>query len=358
MDTIPEDLNAESPLNPRRAEGYMRLVSRGGHFNVRKIGGDWLRVFMADVYHFLLDLPWWKVIIFSLVYWATVNLFFGLLYWADIDQLAEPGGTFADAFFFSVQTMSTIGYGNMTPHSTYGNIVVFFQAWLSFLTDAGIVSLMIGKLSRPTRLRHTLEFSEFATINRRGVSYQPPKGLQSSDQGGIYVESTDQILSFRVLNLRTRQLCNPEFNLFLIKREPDGEFLIHELDFELNSQVGRTRAVGFSSAYLPLPWTFTHRIDKHSPLFGMTRQQMLESQCEIVPIFDVVDELSSCSFQVRWSYLPSEIKWGEAFVPILSRGLDGKFEFDCTRISETEVDRHSTVSGEEIIACNPLVGGL
>lgn len=105
----------------------------------------------------------------------------------------------------------------------------------------------------------------------------------------------------------------------------------------------------------------------------MTRQQMLESQCEIVPIFDVVDELSSCSFQVRWSYLPSEIKWGEAFVPILSRGLDGKFEFDCTRISgtpsipgmethaavlETEVDRHSTVSGEEIIACNPLVGGL
>lgn len=108
---------------------------------------------------------------------------------------------------------------------------------------------MIGKLSRPTyvsqpalhlvltvvssRLRHTLEFSEFATINRRGVSYQPPKGLQSSDQGlqnppcsathvmvlgGIYVESTDQILSFRVLNLRTRQLCNPEFNLFLIKR--------------------------------------------------------------------------------------------------------------------------------------------
>lgn len=179
MDTIPEDLNAESPLNPRRAEGYMRLVSRGGHFNVRKIGGDWLRVFMADVYHFLLDLPWWKVIIFSLVYWATVNLFFGLLYWADIDQLAEyvitfknpffsiricktilshkfhfslpsftfvdfcrPGGTFADAFFFSVQTMSTIGYGNMTPHSTYGNIVVFFQAWLSFLTD-GVYPILL-----------------------------------------------------------------------------------------------------------------------------------------------------------------------------------------------------------------------
>jgi len=323
----------------------MRLVSRGGHYNVNRIGTNWVRVFMADAYHFVLDLPWWKLLFVSLIYWATVNLFFGLLYWADIDKLL-PGGSFADAFFFSVQTMSTIGYGNMTPKSIYGNIVVFFQAWLSFITDAGIVSLMIQKMSRPTRLRHTIEFSSVATISRESTTYRPPTGHTSADQGGEYITNHDFTLTFRVINLRTRQLCSPTFHLFLLKKEDNGEFVIHELEYELNRQVGRARAVNFSSAYLTLPWTYSHTIDKQSPLYGMTKQQMIRSQVEIIPILDVVDELSSCNFQVRWSYLPMEIRWNESFVPIVRRNESGILEFDCTKLSETKRDKDYSYSEE------------
>jgi len=65
---------------------------------------------------------------------------------------------------------------------------------------------------------------------------------------------------------------------------------------------------------------------------------MLDSQCEIIPIFDVIDELSSCSFQVRWSYLPMEIKWNEVFVPVVSRSEEGPIQYDCLRLSETRPD--------------------
>eukprot|EP01126_Amoeba_proteus_P043135 TRINITY_DN4716_c0_g2_i7.p1 TRINITY_DN4716_c0_g2~~TRINITY_DN4716_c0_g2_i7.p1 ORF type:complete len:352 (+),score=41.72 TRINITY_DN4716_c0_g2_i7:65-1120(+) len=324
---------------------YKRLVSRSGHLNLKRRGIGWFQLFSADIYHYYLDMSWPKLTFLSLLYWTCINLFFALLYWFDIQNIGAAS-RFRDAFFFSVQTMSTIGYGNYTAQSLYTNIVVFFQAWLSLITDGVVFSLIVQKLSRPSRLRHTVAFSKVAVVNDLAYTYRPQPGKLHAEEGGHY-ERGSPMLSFRILNLRKRQLCNPLVQLFLLRKE-HGEYILHELDYECNRQTGRARAVSLSHPYLPLPWIVSHPLDKFSPLTGLSKEEMLQQECEIIVVFDVVDELTSNNFQRRWSYLPTEIRWGHKFLPMVGRD-NGELEIDYSNLSVTEsIDTNFVIqSGDE-----------
>eukprot|EP01125_Pyxidicula_operculata_P018189 TRINITY_DN6447_c0_g1_i1.p1 TRINITY_DN6447_c0_g1~~TRINITY_DN6447_c0_g1_i1.p1 ORF type:complete len:356 (-),score=45.84 TRINITY_DN6447_c0_g1_i1:1053-2120(-) len=325
-------------LLPTKA--YKRLVSRDGHFNVDSIGLSWWKVFKADVYHYYLNMSWYKLIFMSFLYYALINLLFAALYMVEMENI-NSAEDFADVLFFSVQTMSTIGYGNYYPKGYYLNTLVFLQSWAALVADGVIAALIIAKISRPNRLRHTVVFSELAVINSTTsldfTTVSPSASLMSfSPLSSREPPSSDNCpsLSFRILNLRKRQLSDPTFRLLLMRRE-ENKYAIYELDFEINKQIGRTRAMGFSVPYLPLPWVVTHKIDKNSPLYQQNRNTMINSEYELIAILDCVDELSGSSFLSRWSYLPSEIRWEHSFVEMVKRNNEGVISVDYDLLSET-----------------------
>jgi len=102
-------------------------------------------------------------------------------------------------------------------------------------------------------------------------------------------------------------------------------YQLHELDFELNYQLGRPRKIDTSVPLLPLPWTVVHRIDKSSPLFGLTEEMLEESHVEIIAVMDGVDEATSSNLQARWSYTPDDIVWGAKFTSMVHVRKKKKF---------------------------------
>ena len=186
---------------------------------------------------------------------------------------------FWDCFFFSVQTMETIGYGGLYPASPYSNVIVCVQSYWGFLQTAIIMGFVFAKISRPSRIKRHILFSEVAVVNKTSRYYQ---GSPDSLSTGSYVNERAPCLVFRVANLKQGQLCDTQFRLLLLRRETiDGKpcgpdvahrsvFRLHELNFEINEQVGRVRGIDLSTPLLPLPWTIIHAMDENSPLYGAT----------------------------------------------------------------------------------------
>eukprot|EP01116_Phalansterium_solitarium_P002750 TRINITY_DN1298_c1_g1_i4.p2 TRINITY_DN1298_c1_g1~~TRINITY_DN1298_c1_g1_i4.p2 ORF type:complete len:255 (-),score=80.09 TRINITY_DN1298_c1_g1_i4:238-1002(-) len=166
----------------------------------------------------------------------------------------------------------------------------------------------------------------------------------------------------RLANLRKSQLCNTALRLLLLRREldsctpavaiasaecqcdgkqqqaprlPASVYRMHELAFEINDQIGRVRDLNLSVPALGLPWTVVHTMDKSSPLYGATLESLARCEAELIVIFDGTDEGCSDTIQARWSYTAAELRWNEAFVPIV-RAADGTFEVDFARFSDTQ----------------------
>jgi inward rectifier potassium channel len=274
----------------------------------------------------------------SAAYWFLINLFFAFLFYADISHLQNAHG-FIDCFFFSVQTMSTVGYGNMFPISLYAQFIVTFQTWLALIADSILVAIFISKVARPSRLRHTVQFSEIGTINCQESTFESSSVVDSLAGIGKYSISPDvPVLAIRLINLRKRQLCSPSLRVYVLKTESNTRTrtrVLFELDYELAYQFGRARSINYALPHLPLPWTLLHRIDAQSPLKGLSLSAMLEREVEIIAILDAIDELTSASFQVRWSYLPTEIKWGHAFAEMVTRDHRNRLSIDIRKLNST-----------------------
>jgi len=308
-----------------------RLLTRDGHFNVVHKGFSWLKLWKADLYHYICNLSWWKIIFLSLFYYLVVNTFFGTLFWFELDGIGglREEASWVDAFFFSVQTMATIGYGAYFPKARYIHVIVCIEAWFTYLTNVIFTGLIITKIQRPSRLRHTVEFSQVAVINSVTPSYHPDNN--DWNPTGTYSKGVET-LSFRIYNLRKRQLCMPDLRLLLLRKE-EKNYVIHEINYDINRQMGRPRNDSFSKPHLQLPWTVVHTIDQCSPLYGKSKSEMIAREYEIICVLDGVDELTSLNFQCRWSYVPEEILWDHVFVPLVRRNKTGTFEIDFLNLS-------------------------
>jgi len=328
--------NSFTDLRPlmQRALPYKRLLDRDGHFQIHKEGLSFLTLWTADFYHYICNLSWWRVLLSSFVFFMCCNIVFGSLYFIDLKHIGNTSvnSTWLDSFFFSVQTMGTIGYGYYYPNSVYLNSVVTFQCWFSIVINAILTGLIITKIQRPARLRYTIEFSKVAVINNLIPSFT----MDNKDwcPTGEY-KSGNMVFAFRIFNLRKRLLCMPDLRLFLLHKTPKDSFLITEMDYDINNQVGRPRGDCMSKPHLQLPWTVVHKIDVLSPLYSKSLQEMIEEQFEIICVLDGVDELTSLNFQCRWSFLPTEIRWNHDFFPMLSRNDEGEFVANYNNLSRT-----------------------
>ena len=288
-------------LNRKRHDSspQTRMINRDGRTSISRIGMS--RSPWQDVYHRLITLSWIRFLgLVGSLYLAT-NTLFALLYLADRHGIAnaEPGN-FWDVFFFSVQTIGTLGYGSMYPRTFYTNWVVTLETFIGILWNAVVTGLMFARFSRPTA---RVLFSQIATI-------APYNGVLT--------------LMFRVANERDNQIVEAQLKLALVRDEvtSEGEAVRRFHDLKL---------VRSQTPIFALTWTVMHQIDETSLLYGQTPESLTASATEIIVTLMGLDATLSQTIHARHSYIAGEIVWNMRFVDIIVRLPDGKRAVDYTQ---------------------------
>jgi len=293
-----------------------RLVNQKGGMNVLKLGASRTN-WWGDPYHLLLTISWPKFLgLLSLLYIAA-NALFAIAYLIGGDGIKNAQrGSFADAFFFSVQTMASIGYGAMYPHTTYANILVTIEALIGLLGLAMGSGLMFARFARPTA---RIMFSKVAVI-------VPQDNVPT--------------LMFRAANQRYNQVLEAQVRMTLVRNTvtSEGEAMRRFYDMRL---------VRSQTPIFALTWTAMHPIDSDSPLYGITPEALEEMEAEVVITMTGLDETFAQTIHARHSYIPAEILWNVRFDDILVRLPDGRRAVDYSRFHEVvplRVDSYSSAN--------------
>jgi len=218
---------------------------------------------------------------------------------------ARPG-SFRDAFFFSVQTMSTIGYGTMAPRSTAANLLVTVQALSSGIGLALMTGLVFAKFSRPTS---RVRFSNVAVIGNY-------RGRRS--------------LMLRMANERDARIVQPQLYAVLLRSEPEdnGGYFVRVHDLEL---------VRNRHAFLSLSWLVIHPIDERSPLLDATPDSLRRDRVAVVVSLTGIDEGLSQTVYAHHSYRADEIRWDARFVDVIRPNHDGGWLIDYSRLDDVQL---------------------
>jgi inward rectifier potassium channel len=275
----------------------------GADYEIRVVGDR--ATPLRDFYHALLQLPWWATIAaISVAFLITNALFaFGYLAVGGVSHAAPQ--SFRDAFFFSVQTMGTIGYGAMFPESTAANILVVAESIVSLLLTALATGLVFAKFSRSTA---RFMFSRRAVI-------APVNGVPT--------------LMFRLGNQRGNPIVNAQITLVLVRTErtTEGETFYRMLDLKPS----RERALSLSRS-----WNVLHPIDAESPLAGETPASVIEKEVELQIMLIGVDDISMQTVHAAHRYFAKDIVWGARMADVLTETPDGHLQLDLSRFHDVE----------------------
>lgn len=261
---------------------------------------------LSDLYHRLMEARWRGLLGAILVAYLALNTLFAGLYLlgGDCVENAQPG-SFRDMFFFSVQTMATIGYGKMVPRTTWANAVVSVEALCGIVGTAMATGLMFAKFSRATA---RVLFSRVAVVSRRD-------GVES--------------LMFRMANERGNQIAEASVRVVASRNEvtPEGERVRRFHDLALT----RDRNAAFT-----LSWTVVHPLTRASPIHDATRESFAASGTIFIIAVMGTDDVSGQTIHARHVYGPDDLRWGERFVDIISDLPDGRRQIDLTRFHDTQ----------------------
>ena len=300
-DLKPKNGHARGGNKERAGVGYPRLL---GPRRRRPIITGARHSFRADFYVILLEASWPALLGGLAVFFLLVNGIFADLYLLDPSGLTNVRpGSFADAFFFSVQTFTTLGYGHVAPVSGYANTIVVVESFAGVMNIALASGLVFARLSRP---QARVLFSGPAVIT---------------------IHEGTPTLMFRVANARGNQIMEAGISVSLARQHVTREgYMIRRFD--------ELKLIRSSTPLFALSWTVMHPIDAASPLHGATRASLIGQQAEIVVLLSGTDETYGEKIYARHSYIPHEIHWNRRFVDILSIGPDGRGILDLGRFHE------------------------
>ena len=296
-------------------------VARSGERKTRPDLGDAVRKgtpaeLRRDAYFFFMEGSWTRLwIVFGGIYLLS-NVFFASLYLVEPTSIAMDGEiTFADAFFFSVQTMSTIGYGAMHPTTEYGDMIVTIEAAFGLLSVALATGLMFAKASRPTSSVLFAEDMVLTTMHGQ------------------------RTLMMRCGNARGNEIVEASLDMSCLLDEISDEG--HHIRRVHDLKLTRSKSPIFS-----LSWTAMHVIDETSPLWGIPEDELEDHVLAIIIVLLGHDATYGQTSHARKLYYPENIRVNHRYVDVIHQLEDGRMMIDYTIFHETILDEDAA----EVIA--------
>ncbi|HEV3037313.1 MAG TPA: ion channel [Candidatus Angelobacter sp.] len=304
---LPADINQETRDlgfgSVLSQEQRLRLLNRDGTFNVyRKRKSTWRSMF---TYHGLLSMPATALVAVVTVTYLVLNLIFAVAFMLCGPTALQPvtEHRFWQAFFFSVHTFATIGYGNIWPVGMAANVVVTLESIVGLLSFALATGLIYARFARPTA--HII-YSENAII-------APYRGTTAFE--------------FRIINGRRNQLINLEAVVILTRFEDKQGIQVRQFHYLALERTNVT--------FFPLAWTIVHPINESSPLFGWTQEMLLKARAEFLILLAGTDEVFAQIVHSRSSYAADEVLWGFKFMKLFQEG-DGVTTIDMRKFHTLE----------------------
>ena len=280
-----------------------RAINKDGSFNVHRSGTTWRDV---HPYLYLINVRWPGFFAITFLAYVVVNTFFALVYYSlgpnQLQGAEAPTAFdhFLNSFFFSAQTLTTVGYGRISPNGTAGNIVAALEAMVGLMGFALATGLLFGRVSRPSA---RIGYSRTMVI----APYQDGTSLQ-----------------FRVVNQRANTLMELEAKVMLMTVVgPPGQLRRDYKPLKLERH---------TVYFFPLTWTIVHPIDQHSPLYGKTAADLERLQAELLILIKGFDDTFSQTVHSRYSYRFDEIVWGARFAPAFQIDTEGDIVLEVDKV--------------------------
>ena len=286
---------------------HTRFLNKDGTVNVRRLDGDFLG--RIDIYHSLITMKWGHFILMVLSGYFVANLSFACLYyWAGPQNFGNLNHTdklheFLELFFFSAQTLTTVGYGYIYPKSTLVSTIAAIESMTGLLSFALATGILYGKFSRPqTHIRYS-----------KHCLVAPYEGITG--------------LMFRIANTTQNELIETEVKVTVTMNDlKTGERLFLQLPLEIDK-------IGF----MALSWTIVHPIDDKSPIYGFTQEDFIKSDAEFLIMFKAVNDTYSQNVYSRSSYKGHEITLNAKFKPLQRSQRGNKVTIDLRKLDEIEM---------------------
>ncbi len=283
-------------INP---DGTYNVVRKGGGFNSR------------DFYLFLINASWPTFLTLLLLFYLLINLLFaGCYYLAGIEHLANLPtnsalNTYLSVYFFSVQTFTTVGYGNISPQGIPANIIASFEAMSGWLFFALATGLLYGRFSRPSA---RILFSRNMVVSP-AVPF--PK------------------LMFRIVNQRNNMLMEMKSQMILV--------LVDHTDNQHNRRYYSLKLEVSNIIFFPMNWTLVHVINEESPLYGKSVEELARQEAEILIHVKGFDDTFSQILHTSYSYLSDQIVWNARFKRAYETDENGNIIMHLNEIHSYEV---------------------
>ncbi len=284
-----------------------RMINEDGSMNIVKKGLPFWEKY--SLYRVLIVTSWTKFFLFILSTYFFTNLFFAVIYYfIGVEHLSgviykSSIDAFLECFFFSSQTFTTVGYGRISPTGLGVNIVASLEAFVGVLIIAMFTSLLYGRFSRPViKLLHSK--NAIITNHKDG-----------------------RALMFRIANAKNSVLSDAEVELRLSILKDDNGTLKRRY-FQLNTEISKINL-------LTLSWTVVHKIDENSPLLGMNKEDLMNTDCEIIVLFRAFEDTFSQNVHSWLSYKNHDIVWDVKFKSVIDYE-DGVVSVDLSNLNHYE----------------------
>ena len=295
----PNDLG----FGTQQSNSNVRLINSDGTFNVRRIGLSFSESF--HFYHYLITIPWAKFIaVISAMFLAT-NICFTLLYMAIGTEhiggmIAENSWQrFYETFFFSTQTLTTVGYGRINPTGFTTSAVAAIESMLGLMGFALITGVLYGRFSRP----------DSKILFSKNFVLAPYKQVNA--------------FMFRMANMRKSQLIETEVQFFVGYNK-----VVNGAAQRVFITLGLERS---KINFFPLSWTIVHPLDETSELKDIPLQELYDGHAEFSVMVKAFDDTFHQQVYARYSYLMKDLLEGKKFIPTYTQAADGVIEMDFSK---------------------------
>jgi len=291
----------------KTAASAKRMVNSDGSFNLKHLNRKFS---VSEIYSGLINMSWGKFIFLIFVWYGILNLLFASIYYGiGVEYLTitkvSPFQDFLNSYFFSAQTLTTLGYGLISPQGNAAAFVSSLEALIGLIGFAFMTGLLYGRFSKP---KAAIRFSDVLVL-------RPFK--------------ENRAIMFRLMNKRANVMIEPEITVTLAINELDKKGDLARKFFKLDLERDKIM-------YLPTTWTVVHEIDDESPLKNYTDKQILALSAELLILIEYYEDAFAQNVYQMHSYSFNVLKGNSKFVPAYYFDKDDQAILDHEKLSVTE----------------------